>query len=97
MDIYVYTYPLPCVREVARANEDGSYTVLIAEHLSDEQKREAANHALNHVIRNDWECGDADAIESAAHIPLYKGEKAPISRFNITDEEIPILTKKTQI
>lgn len=92
-DVYVYTFPLCGIREVARENEDGTITVLINDALCHEQKLEAVTHALGHVANNDWQRGGAvDAIEHTAH----SASEAPNSRFNLTDEEIPILAHKTQ-
>lgn len=92
MDVYVYTYPLPGIREVARANEDGTYTVLVNECLCHEQKLDAVNHALGHVANEDWSKGGAvGSIEAEAH---SERAEAPNSRFNLSDEEIPIFALK---
>lgn len=53
-DIYVYEYPLPGVNEVVRQNEDGSYTILISDSLQKLQQLEALNHAIRHIVREDW-------------------------------------------
>lgn len=70
--VYVYCRPLPgYCREMVAPNEDGSYTIIINEALSDEQKVEAYYHAVGHIDRDDFSgCASATAIEAATHIPL---------------------------
>ena len=51
------------VKEVVVANEDGSYTIFINDHLHPEEKRRVATHALNHIIKEDFEKYDVAEIE----------------------------------
>lgn len=66
-DIFAYEYPLPGIREVVRQNEDGSYTILVSEVLPKLKKLEALNHAIRHIIREDWQGGNVSEIERECH------------------------------
>ena len=66
-DIWVYEYPLPGINEVVRQNEDGSYTILVSESLQKFKQLEALNHAIRHIIREDWQGGDVNDIERETH------------------------------
>lgn len=66
-DIFAYEYPLPGIREVVRQNEDGSYTILVSESLQKFKQLEALNHAIRHIIREDWQGGDVSEIERECH------------------------------
>lgn len=54
-------------KEMVIPNEDGSYTVLINARLSDAGRMAAYEHALRHIIKNDFEKNDVQEIESNAH------------------------------
>lgn len=67
-DIFVYTVKMPPkIKEFVTPCLDG-YTVYIDDSLSDEEKREAYNHAMKHIERNDFENTDIQEIEYEAHI-----------------------------
>ncbi len=67
-DVNVYLMDFP-VRgnEMVTENEDGSYTILINARLSDEGRLRAYEHALRHIEANDFEGGNVQDIEKAAH------------------------------
>lgn len=66
-DVFVCIYSLPGINEVVRQNEDGSYTILISEALQKVKQLEALNHAIRHIVREDWNGGDVNEIERKAH------------------------------
>ena len=74
-DIWVYEYPLPGIREVVRQNEDGSYTILISEALQKVKQLEALNHAIRHIMNEDWSGGDVNEIERERHAEETQGRQ----------------------
>ena len=48
-------------------NEDGSYTILINAKLSDQGQLLAYEHALRHIINEDFEKENVQEIEADAH------------------------------
>lgn len=66
-DVFVCIYPLPGINELVRKNEDGSYTILISETLQKMRQLEALNHAIRHIVNEDWTGGDVNEIERKAH------------------------------
>ena len=48
-------------------NEDGSYTIFINARLSDIGRLEAYEHAMGHILNNDFDKFTVQSIESAAH------------------------------
>lgn len=76
--VYVYLRPMPgYCHEMVSPNSDGSYTVVINEALSDEQKLEAYSHALRHIEGCDFGKENVQGIEKEAH---EKGATATNSR-----------------
>ena len=69
--VYVYTRPMPgYCHEMVSPNEDGSYTIVINDALSAEQKLAAYRHAMKHIRRGhfDFCCPlSADEMEGEAH------------------------------
>lgn len=66
--VYVYLRPMPgYCHEMVSPNTDGSYTIVINEALSDEQKLEAYSHALRHIEGCDFSQEDVQEIEKEAH------------------------------
>ena len=58
----------PCKgREMVIPNEDGSYTVLINAKLSDAGRIEAYQHAVKHILADDFYKSDVQSIETEAH------------------------------
>lgn len=49
-------------------NEDGSYTILINAKLSDRGRISAYEHALRHIVNEDFGKEDVQEIESSAHL-----------------------------
>lgn len=66
--IQLIQFPTKKVKESVVENEDGSYTIFIESSLSREQQKEAFEHAMIHILENDFfkEC-TADKVEGAAH------------------------------
>ena len=61
-------------------NQDGSYTVFLNAKLNYETQREGFQHAVDHVMRKDYEKEDVQQIEMSAHglqpdqgVVLYAG------------------------
>ena len=65
-DVSVYLVDLP-VREMVVPSGPYSWTVYIDARLSCEGRRAALDHALGHILRDDWERDDVQAIEREAH------------------------------
>lgn len=65
----IYRLPLasPTGEAVIPNAEDDGYSVYLAEDLTDDQARDKALHAIDHVIHNDHEKADVQEIEAAAH------------------------------
>ena len=55
------------VKEAVVTNEDGSYTIFINDHLHPEEKRKATAHALDHIVKEDFEKYDVDEVEFNNH------------------------------
>ena len=53
--------------EMVIKNEDGSYTILINAKLSDQGQLLAYEHALRHIINEDFEKENVQEIEADAH------------------------------
>ena len=69
--IYTYLKPLPgYCKEMVSPNEDGSYTIIINDALTDEEKWEAYCHALYHIQSDDFDGKNVQAVERDAHMPL---------------------------
>lgn len=68
-DIYVYCVPLPgkCREAVTVDTEDDGYTIYLNEKLSPDQRRRSYEHALRHIVRNDFALDDVQMIECEAH------------------------------
>ena len=57
------------VKETVTCNEDGSYTIFLNTRFTQEQLNDAYIHALNHIIRADFDkhTSSVDTIEAYAH------------------------------
>ncbi len=64
------------VKETVTCNEDGSYTIFLNTRFTQEQLNDAYIHALNHIIRADFDkhTSSVDTIEAYAHGFCKKGE-----------------------
>lgn len=68
---YVYLRPLPgYCKEMVSPNEDGSYTIIINDALTDEEKWDAYCHALRHIKADHFSGRCVDDVEAEAHMPL---------------------------
>ncbi len=54
-------------REMVIPNEDGSYTILINARLSDAERIAAYEHAVKHIVGNDFEKDEVQRIEAKVH------------------------------
>ena len=57
------------VKETVTCNEDGSYTIFLNTRFTQEQLNDAYIHALNHIIRADFDkqTSSVDTIEAYEH------------------------------
>ena len=55
----------PAVEEEVHPNEDGSYTIIINSRISYERQMRAYQHAIKHIMNDDFNKGNADNIEKA--------------------------------
>ncbi len=60
-------FPTSKVRESVVRNEDDSYTIFIEASLSFTERQKAFRHAMEHILRDDFEKEDVDNIEYYAH------------------------------
>ena len=68
MEIYIYTIQMPgMIKETVTENADGSYTIFVNDVLSPLDKIRAVAHAKKHIERRDFEGGNVQEIEKAAH------------------------------
>lgn len=59
---------MPCrIHGMIRANEDGSYTIILNSRDSRERNLQAYQHELDHLLRKDLDGSDVQAIEAKAH------------------------------
>ena len=66
--IIVKLLDLPyAVHGLLRQNEDSSYTILLNSRDSWERNRQAYQHELNHLNRNDFRQGNVSVQEKEAH------------------------------
>lgn len=64
------------VSECVTLNEDGSYTIVINEGLSEEKRYLAYQHALKHIERDDFTEYDVQRVETGAHGQEDDNEKS---------------------
>ena len=97
MDVYVYERPLPgFCSELVGQTEDATVIVVNSD-LSDAQKMAAVRHAVRHIERGHFDGGlTADEAEAEAHTAdtVFSPDLGSYSRWNVTDEEIPVLRVK---
>lgn len=69
IDIYPHLMKMPTkVNEMVTENEDGSYSIFIADRLSHQQMLEAYHHALEHIQADDFHSDlPATEIEARTH------------------------------
>ena len=60
-------FPTSKVKESVVKNEDDSYTIFIESSLSFSEQQKVFRHAMEHIIRNDFEKEDVDNIEYYTH------------------------------
>lgn len=53
------------IEEEVTANEDGSFSIFINARISWERQMAAYQHAITHILRDDFSKTDADEIEQA--------------------------------
>ena len=75
--IYVYTRPMPgYCHEMVTANKDGSFTIVVNDALSEEQKLAAYRHAMAHIRKGHFDYVSeltADEMEIEAHAEEENG------------------------
>lgn len=65
-DIGVYFLSMDtAVEEEVHANEDGSFTIIINSRISYERQLVAYQHAIRHIMQDDFSKASADEIEKA--------------------------------
>lgn len=90
----VYRVPLTVNEAILQNAEDDGYSVYINESLTDEEAREAFNHALGHVQRNDFEKADVQKIEAEAHQTHEEPLRRPVKeRRTFTPLDIALLRR----
>lgn len=56
-----------CIKESVVPNSDGSYTIFLNARQTREQQIISYNHALKHILGDDFTKDDVDKIEFNAH------------------------------
>lgn len=65
---YVYLIALPDrVREAVTPSGPDEYTIYIDKDLTREAQQAAYDHAVRHIMQNDFDTGSVQQIEAAAH------------------------------
>lgn len=89
-DVFVQYYDMPTtIRSFAKANSDGSFTIVINSKLSYESRLERYKHELFHITNGDFDHDKEESVqvvEARAHAP----EKKP----GMTKEEIDLQIEK---
>ena len=67
MDVYVYLVELPDGINEAVTPCLGGFTVYVDSRLTYEERLRAYQHAMQHILNNDFEKHDVQEIEAAAH------------------------------
>lgn len=98
MDVYVYERPLPgFCNELVGQTEDATVIVVNSD-LNAAQKMAAVRHAVRHIEQAHFDGSlTADEAEAEAHAAdaLLSPDLGPNSRWNVTDEEMPVLRVKS--
>lgn len=65
--VRLINFPTPKIKESVVKNEDDSYTIFIEASLSSSEQQKVFKHALEHILRDDFDKTDADSIEYGSH------------------------------
>lgn len=65
--VRLVNFPTAKVKESVVKNEDDSYTIFIEASLSQTEQKNVFRHAMEHILRDDFDKADADEIEHYAH------------------------------
>lgn len=65
--VRLISFPSGSTKEAVTENEDGSYTIFIESSLTREMQQEAFEHAMGHILGEDFTKTDIDKIEFNAH------------------------------
>lgn len=65
--VYLVNFPNTKTKEAVTENSDGSYTIFIESSLCREAQQKAFNHAMKHILENDFLNYDTKIIEAFAH------------------------------
>lgn len=65
--VHLVNFPNTRTKETVTENTDGSYTIFIESSLSKEAQQKAFNHAMKHILGNDFEKNNVQEIEKTAH------------------------------
>ena len=67
--------------EVVTENEDGSYTIFLNARFTQERRAEAYEHAMRHIMNDDFKEPDVQKIENDAH-GIVKDVTVPTEAIN---------------
>lgn len=65
--VQLIQFPNTRTKETVVENEDGSYTIFIEASLDSMKQREAFQHAMRHILGDDFNKENASKIEYEAH------------------------------
>lgn len=66
-NVFLVQFPTGKVHEAITKNEDDSYSIFIDCTYSAEAQRSRLEHAIRHILRDDFQKTDVDEIERYAH------------------------------
>lgn len=67
INVFLIDFKSAKVKELVTENEDGTCTILLNARFSDETRRKAYLHAMQHILEHDFEKDDVQEIERSAH------------------------------
>ena len=65
--VILINFPNGRTKEAVTENEDGSYTIFIESSLNREMQQEAFEHAMRHIMGDDFAKDNINKIEYEAH------------------------------
>lgn len=76
VNIQLMNFPNPG-KEMVVKNEDDTYTILINARLTRESQIKAYEHAMRHIMNNDFSRDDTQEIEAVAHEIIKPAQTQP--------------------
>ena len=93
VNVVLMDFPNTKEKELVTPNDDGSYTIFINSRFNYETQLKAYEHAMRHIVQNDFNKTDIQEIETIAHNTpkVTSKEVIPANKF---EDRIKRLQKK---